>query len=383
MTLSLTDILTPEERDEVLADLLAIAASLSLPTTSWQSGQPILTMLTTVAQKLSDLTYVAVEIAKGGFGDLLPSDAWADIWALSRFNVTRVPATQATGAINATNSSLTNYTLAIGELIVAHTVTGKTYRNTAPIVILASVGLSGIAIAADEAGSDSNAAPAAITTVVSTLVGVGVTNPLSVLGTDQETTLALVTRARAKLGALSPNGPKDAYNYVATTPALSATSTPITRTRTVASSTTGAVSVYLATAAGAPSAPDVAIVQTAIDTYAEPWAVTATAIAATPVVVAITYQAWVSTAQSQLTSTEIQLAISDALALWFSTLAIGGYVIPPDAGFVYVDALEQVIGQATPGILRVVVSIPAADVATTPSQVATLGAITPTITLLP
>ncbi len=103
-------------------------------------------------------------------------------------------------------------------------------------------------------------------------------------------------------------------------------------------------------------------------------------IAATPHVVAITYQVWVS--GSQLTSAQIQTAIATALAAWFATLDLGGYVIPPDTGAVYVTALQQVIGQATPGILRAVVSLPAADVVLTPNEVATVGTITPTVTLL-
>ncbi len=381
MTALIADILTPSTSDEMLALLLAIAAELDAPTTAWQPGNPILTMMSTAAEMLATLSGVAVDIAKGGFGDLLPSDDWADIWAVSRFNVTRVAATSATGLVNLTNATVTQHDLDPGELIVAHATTGKIYRNTQAISILASTGLNNVAIAADEPGIASNAAPGTITTVVSGGTGVGSTNPLSVLGTDKETTLALVTRARAKLGALSPNGPKDAYNYVVTTPELTpGLSTPITRTRTVASETTGDVSVYLATASGAPSGGDVTIAQDAIDTYAEPWGVTATAIAATPSVVAITYQAWIS--GSQLTSAQIQTAIESALATWFSTLSIGGYVIPPDTGAVYVSSLEQVIGQSTPGILRVVVSVPAADVVLTANEVATLGTITPTITLL-
>jgi len=121
-------------------------------------------------------------------------------------------------------------------------------------------------------------------------------------------------------------------------------------------------------------------VQAAIDTYAEPWGVTATAIAATPHVVAITYQAWIR--GTQLTVAQIQDTIATALAAWFATLDVGGYVIPPDTGAVYVDAVEQVIGQSTPGVLRVVISVPAATVTLTPNEVATLGTITPTITIL-
>lgn len=381
MSYAIDDLVTPVTDDEALATLLAIAASVGLPTTSWQSGQPLLTLLTIVANKIAELSQIAAEITKGGFGDLLPSDSWADLWAQSRFDVQRVASTQATGTVDAANASLTNYTLAAGELIVAHAVTGKIYRNTQAIVILATVGLVDIAIAADEPGSASNAAPSTVTTVVSTLVGVTVSNPLSVLGTDKETTPVLVARARAKLAALSPNGPKDAYNYVVTTPEFTPSlTTPITRTRTVTSETTGAVTVYAATAAGAPIAGDIVIAQTAVDDWAEPWGAVATVVAATPVTVPVTYQAWVL--GSQLTELQLTTTIAGALAAWFATLDLGGYVIPPDTGAIYVSALEQVIGQSTPGILRVVVSIPAADLVMTPNQVAVLGTITPTISVL-
>lgn len=377
---SLDEILTPAERDSVLATLLALSASLGAATTSWTEGNPLLTLLTTDAQKSADLTKMAVEIAKGGFGELLPSDAWADLWAQSRFKATRVPATAAAGLVNATNSSASNYVLAIGDLIVAHSVTGKVYRNQAPITILAGVGLNGILVSADEPGVGSNAAPATITTLVSSLVGVGVTNPLSFVGTDKETTPALVNRSRSKLGSFSPNGPKDAYDYAAKTPELSSTSTPITRTRTVLNPATGVLTTYLATAAGPPTGGDVAIVQAAFDQNVEPWGAQSIAAAATAVVQPVTYQAWVQ--GSQLTAAQIKVLIESALINWFKSLDIGGYVIPPDTGAIYPDVLEQVIGQATPGILRVAVSAPAATVVMTSNQVATLGAVVGTITIL-
>jgi len=377
---SLDEILTPSERDSVLTTLLALSASLGAATTSWGEGNPLLTLLTTDAQKSADLTLMAVEIAKGGFGELLPSDAWADLWAQSRFKATRVPATEATGLVNAANSSVTQYDLQPGEFIVAHAVTGKLYRNREVISILAGTGLDDISIAADEPGIASNAAPGTITTVVSGHVGVQVTNPLSLIGTDKESTQALVDRARSKLGSFSPNGPKDAYDYVAKTPEYSATSTPITRTRTVLNAATGVLSTYLATAAGPPSAGDVVIVQAAFDQHVEPWGVQSLAVAATAVVQPVTYQAWVQ--GSQLTAAQIATLIETALINWFKSLDIGGYVIPPDTGAIYIDVLEQVIGQATPGILRVAVSIPAATVVMTSNTVATLGTVTGTVTIL-
>ncbi len=381
MTASLPSLLTPVTKDEVLEILLALSASLGAPSTAWQPGNPILTLLQTVAQKLADLSVVTSDIAKGGFGDLLPSDEWADLWAESRFNVTRVPATAASGLVNLTNSSTTQYDLDPGQLIIAHATTGKTYRNTAIISVLASVGLDNVAVSADEPGIASNAAPNTITTVVSGGNGIGCTNPLSFVGTDRETTVALVPRARKKLGALSPNGPKDAYDFVVTNPELTVgLSTPITRTNTVTSPTTGDISVYCATAAGAPSGGDIAIAQAAIEAYAEPWGANATAIAATPQTVNITYQVW--TKNSQLTSAQITSAIATALAAWFASLDIGGYVISPDTGAIYIDALQQVIGTAAPGIIRVAITVPAGTTVVGANNVAVLGTLTPTVTAL-
>lgn len=381
MSVAMTDLITPATRAEMLEFLLAIAAANDLPTTSWQSGGNMLTFLTTVAEEMSVMTQTNVAIAKGGFGDLLPSDQWADLWAQSRFDVQRVAATQASGLMNFTNSTITNYSRNPGEIIVAHEVTGKTYRNREAVTILGTTGLDDVIMDADEPGTDSNAAPDSITVMVSSLVGVGCTNPLAFIGTDKETTPRLVTRARSKLGALSPNGPKDAYNYIATTPTESVgLSTPVTRTRTVVSLTTGDITVYLATNAGAPSGPDIAIVQAAIDAKAEPWGANATAVAAAEESIDVTYQVWVQGAQ--LTAAQIQSAIETALSEWLATLDPGGYVIPPDTGAIYVGSLEQVIGNAVDGILRVEVTVPAADVVLTPDQVAILGTVTPTVTLL-
>lgn len=387
MTATLESLITPATRDEMLETLLAIAALLDAPTTSWIEGDPTLTQFMTFGQKCADLSQVSVEIAKGGFGDLLPSDGWADIWALSRFKVTRIPATEATGAVDLVcDATAAGDTYDPGEIIIAHITTHKTYRNRDVVVVVPSTTIADVPFVADEPGIASNAAPATLTVMVSSLIGVTSSNPESLVGTDKETTPKLVERARSSLGSFSPNGPKDAYNYVATTPflpdgtELSNTSTPITRTRTVVDEATGELAVYLATAAGAPTAPDVAIVQTAIDAYAEPWGTTATAIASTEVVQAVTYQTWVK--DSQLTAAQLEASIGVALALYFSLLDLGGDVVPPDDGRLYVEALEQVIGHAAVGITRVIVSVPAAAVVLAPNEVAVLGTITPTVTLL-
>lgn len=377
MPFAISDLITPVSQADVMNTLLSIAAAVGLPTTTWQSGNPIRTILSTVAQKVSDLSVVATQMTQGGFGDLVSTDEWADAWSQSIYNVTRIVATQATGLVNITASSsaaTTSYNP--GELIFAHATTGQTYRNVASVSIVTSTTTSGVPVIADVAGTIANAVTAAVSLMVSTQVGLSVTNPASILGTDKETTPALVVRARRKLGSLSPNGPKDAYDFVATS--LTTLTSAITRTNTTASG--GAVSVYIANASGVVPAPDVALVQAAIDTFATPWAVTATAIAATPLVIPVTYQVW--TRGAALTSAQMQTVIASALATFFASLRIGGDVVPPDSGAVYIDAIQTAIANAAPGIRRVVVSDPAATVALTPNQVAVLGTLTGTVTAL-
>lgn len=378
---SLSDLIKPKTRDEIVDEMLSLAATFQLAVTSWQPGAVVRTMLVLVGQKLSDFTSIIVEPIKGGFGDLLSSPDWAQAWAKGQFDVDMVQAAPATGTVTATNSSVTAYPLNPGDLIVAHATSGKTYRNTAPITIPGSGSLADIAISSDQLGTDNDAAPGAITVLVApALIGVTVTNPAAVLGADQETVSALILRSRAKWGALSPNGPKSAYDYVATTPALSPTAAPITRSRTLADPATGIISVYIATADGAPTSPDVTIVDNAIHEWAEPWATTADAHAATNHTIAVTYHAWVK--GSNLTSLEIQTAIATALAEYFKSVPIGGVIIPPATGMVYVENLEVVISNATPGVVKVTIAAPSGDVSIGDSEVAVLGTITPTITLI-
>lgn len=380
MAMTIEQLVTPLTSEEAFAELLEIASELELPTTSWQSGQPIHTFLRVIAEKFSDITKVLAEIAKGGYGDLLPSDMWADLWAKSRFDVDRIEAEAATGQLTLTNASETEYTPAAGEVTFAHETTGKTYRNVDALTIPASGTLPDVDIAADEVGTDSNAAPGTITVLVTSLTGVTCTNPEPVLGQDKETTPTLVTRSRAKLEALSPNGPKQAYHHIATTPEYSDVGTAITRTSPEADDETGTVTVYLATANGAAESEDVDIVQAAFDEWCEPWCTTSIAAAASEVTQAVTYQVWVK--GSSLTSAQIQTAIEDALSDFFAELPIGGTVIPPETGTLYRDSIRQVIGQATPGIQLVTVTVPAADVPLDTDEVAVLGTITPSVTFL-
>jgi phage-related baseplate assembly protein len=373
----LSDLISVETRESVNATLLSIAASLGLKTTSWQSGGTIRVFLATVAQKFADYTAVKREIVRGVFLELAEGD-WLAFTAEQRYGVTKRPARAATGNVTLTNTDAQTYNLPPGDLIVAHSVTGKTYRNTAAISLPTGV-LENVPVQADEVGTASDAAPGLVTALVTSLVGVTVTNPDALLGANLETDPELKARAKAEQQAISAMGPKGVYHAVATSPTLSPTASPITRTGDSLDTTTGLLTVYLATATGAPIPADVAIVQSAYDEWAEPMGFLATAAASAELVVPVTATIVVD---SSLTDVEIGVLVESALGAYFATLPIGGYVVPPDSGLVFADGIRSAIRGAVDGIVKTTLTLPAADVAIAPGQVAVLGTVTLTIARL-
>ena len=395
MPLPFEEVITPVTAAEVKQEILDLCATGGLPTTSWQSGSVIRTIIAVMSNVIAIKSEVEVEIAKAGFGDLASPD-WATIFAQAIYDVIRVLAEPATGTVTLTNTSLTNYSKNPGELIVAQDSGGAhpgvTYRNQDAIVIPASGTLADVAVASDITGTQADASPNTVTILVSSLVGVTVTNPDPILGADDETTTALILRTRAKLASLSPLGPKDAYNYVVTTPfssfpaiagqTIDDASSPITRSSTTSDPTTGFLSVYIANAEGAPVSGDVDLAQEAVDKWAEPLCDTATVIAASELSIDVTYTV---NLQSSMTSAQVESLISLALSTYFAMLPIGGVVIPsvdPDNGYVFREPITQIIHDAVPGVKLVSLSVPSSDTLVAANEVPVLGTVTATINFL-
>ena len=392
MPLTLTDVITPTTAAEIEAEVLLLCATADppLPTSSWQPGSVVRTMIAEVSEMVARKALVETEIAKGGFGDLA-SPLWAKLWAQQIYDVIFVPAAVAKGDVDAVNTTGTPHTLNPGDLILAHRTTGKTYRNQATITIPANATLSNIAVQADEVGTASNAAEGFVSKIIApALIGVTVSNPLAILGADEEATVALVARTRAKLGSFSPLGPKDAYDYVARTPldsfppvngnTLTPTSTPITRSRTSSNPATGDVVVYCATAGGAPSGGDIALVQLGFDRWAEPHCVRSIAAAAVNHTVNVTYRVWI---KSSFTEAQVATIIATALSVYLSAIPVGGVLVPPDTGAIYAESLTFIIHTALPGVVRVELTPdPFPDIVLTPDEVPVVGTISPTVTFL-
>jgi phage-related baseplate assembly protein len=383
-TIAFADLINPVPASDVERSVYRVLESLGLNTSTWKTGAVVRTVTTAFSIVTGAMSTLQALIARSGYLELSEHE-WLTIVSHHVYAVDRYEATFASGFVTLTNTAGGVYEFDPEDLIFSDPTTGKSFRNTAAVSIPAGsttmpTHVIGVPIRAVEAGSASSSAAEAISVMVTTVTGVTVSNPLALAGQDAESDAALRTRCSAKLGSLSPMGPWDAYTYAvrsATRPA-DGSNLGITRTR-IAKDGYGNVAVYVATASGAVVPEDVVIAQAAVEKGAEPYAITAVVDSAEAVDLPVTYEAWIYET-TVFTDAQIKSAIQTNLRAWVSAQPIGGDVIGGGAGKIYAgkiyaDRISAEIGGTFPEIFHVVVGVPAADVALTLNQVATLGAV--------
>ena len=400
-TPSLATLITQQTRDQYYNSALQTAQTLNLPVTAWLPGDPTRSLLfieslllAIIDQQVTGyaqsawLDYAALPVNDPITGNPLPaSTAWLAILAQQVYNVLVPPATYATTTETLTNTGGGFFVFGPGDLTFSNPSTGQTYHTTTggTVTPVGTPGatLTGVSITADLPGSQGSAAANAINTLSTPLLGVTCTNPTAAVGLDQQPAATTIAQCRNKLGSLSPNGPANAYAFVALNSTLTGIQT-ITRVRVYPDSTTGKVQIYVAGASGLVAPSDVTAVQNAIQTWATPLCITPTVSSANAVVVPVTYTLWLYSSVNQ-TSAQIQTAVQTALGNYFAARPIGGDIIPPaTTGALYLSELQTVIGSVYPGqTFRVQVSAPGGDVALNNGDVPVLGAVTGTINLVP
>lgn len=383
-TISLATLLVQETKTAIYSTAIGVATALGLPVSSWQAGDPTRSLYHVEAETLSTLEAVVVGYIQSGFLDYATGD-WLKILASQVYGVTAPEATLASTDVVLTNAGGGVYEIDAGDLTFKNTANGKTYRNTTGGTIPAKVGaVNGtltVTVVADEAGAASSASATEIDQLVTVLLGVTCSNALAAVGTDEQDEATTRVQCRERLGRLSPNGPKEAYNDVARDSELTGT-TGITRVRTYADSDTGDVTVYIAGPGGAVSAGDRTLVEEATLEWATPLTITPTVLSVTNVVVTITYELWLYKS-CNATDAEVQEAVEAALEQMFAARPIGGDIVAPaTTGKLYRTMIESTIRNVYPNhAFRVSVTVPAGDTALTNGQVAALGALSPTIHL--
>lgn len=383
---TIEELTTPLTKDEIEGSIYQAIEAYGVKTSGWKPGGTARTIIAATSIVLAAMSTLSAEVAKSGFRELA-TGVWLEIVALQVYGVTKDQGTFAEGDVELSNTGGGVYAVAIGDLTVSNSTTGKSYKNTEAFTLAALETDKAVAVRAVEIGSDSTAPAGDIDTIETTLLGVTVTNAAALVGLDPETDPALRARCRAKLGTLSPNGPGDAYRYVAQT-AVTSEGVPcgVTRVTTVADGA-GGVTVYVATASGAltGASGDLTLpfgaVEDAIFQLAEPLAITATVINATPLAVAPTYTAWVR--PSTVSPAEMEAAIAARLSTVIGSQPIGGSRKTPGDGYVFTDILRAAI-TAEVGLDNLIdldLTLPAADVVVASNEAPIAGAVTATITV--
>jgi hypothetical protein len=378
----LSALVVRQTKAQIYALGLAVANAIGLPVSSWQPGDPTRSLFHLESEMLSILEDVVVGYVQSRFLDLAEGD-WLKVKADQDFNVTVPPASFATTDVTLTNTGGGYFPdMEPGDITFRNTISGKTYTSTTGGTLASGTELAPttltVTVVADEAGSDSSAGAGEIDFIVTGMNGVECTNLVAALAVDEQDEATTRQQCRDKLGSFSPNGPKEAYAYVARNAELTGTSA-ISRVRVYGDSDVGEVTVYIAGPGGAVSEPDRVLVETAILRYATPICITPTVLSASNVVVPVTYSLWIYKRCGK-TDAEIRADVLAALEAMFATRAIGGDIIEPATGKLYRSLIESTIRAVFPvDAFRVTVALPAGDTALTRGQVAALGTVTPSI----
>jgi len=356
MFTTFSDLISTKTLEEWKRSIVNVAILVGLKTQNWAEGGYTRTLLALFAQLYKTAGDVVRLIAASGFLDTAEG-AWLTLLARSVFNVTRIEATFANAAegITLTNGGGGLYTFEPGDLIVAHSSTGKTYRNTSGGTLSPGIGQTlKLDLEAEEAGTASNAGVGTITVLVSTFLGVTCSNSVALVGLDEEKDEALRQRCRDSLALLALGGIKRAYEFVARSATrLDGSAVGVTRVRVMPAPGDGTVDIFIASASGAVAGPDVTIVQAEFDEKVTPYGFDATAISASNVALTAPCTIWIPSSLG-LTTAEARQAVFDALEAYVQTLPIGGVIISPASGKVYWRAVLGIIEGSIPGMLKAV-----------------------------
>lgn len=367
--MSFEDLIQATTKEEIEEAIYGALAARGVETTGWKVGGVARTIIEGVSIVGAGFSSLQEQIARQGFLDLATGE-WLRWLAFYVYGVEKLEGSFATGEIRLDNTSGFIYAGGVGDLIVASSATGKQYRNTAPYSINAmEVGVI-VPVEAVELGTGSNANPGTIDTLVTPLPGVNVTNDAAIIGSDEETDPQLRERCRAKLGSLSPFGPGDAYRFAAfsaTRP--DGTSIGVNRVKIIPDGF-GNVDAYVADADVTLDPGDLAIVDEAMQRLAAPLAITLNTFNALPVAVPLELDAWFDSAIG-LDAAEITDLLTTAHTDYMAAQPIGGDVIPPNPGRIYLSAIGVALGAAKIGdtgntladfLIRLSITNPAGDV---------------------
>lgn len=366
MARTLAELFTVKTAVDFFNQVLDVAASVGLVTTTWRVGDPTLTSFTGLARMVATGDQQRVELAKAGFLSASSGD-WLTLGAKDVYNVDRVESTPATSTLELLNTGGGFYDRAAGSAVFKSTLSGKTYRSVSALSLHGVGATASVDVIAEESGSASNAGPNEIDSIVTSMLGVEITSSTVAVGVDQQEDEPVREQCRASRGALSPNGPGDAYEYVVRNPALTGVA-DITRASSDGDNANFTVTIYVAGTTGPVAGASVTAAQAAVERWATPLCATPTVVNASALTVNVTCSAHgdsplPSDAQAKVAAAEL------ALFRAFPIATGAGYDIDP-------TTITTAIRNAVPQIATLPAYSPATLVHVAAGQVPVLGTVT-------
>ena len=380
VTLTIDEIIYGLTPAQVKSKIYEILGRLLVSTTNWKPGGVVRLMIAACSVVLSALSVLVALVARSAFLTYSSGD-WLTLVAFHVYGVTRNQASFASGTIRLVNTQGGMFDFATDEAIFANTETGKTYRNSAPF-LLGIGGTVTVDIRATEAGSASSCGPGTITTLVTSMIGVTATNPVTLVGNDVESDQSLIARCQLKPQALSPNGARGAYDKFAREAVRQdGTEVGVNRVAVSYASMLGETVVTVATSSGEVTgdaydpATDLGAVFANIAGHCLPGAVSLWVRTATARTINVRF--WCYFDKVVMSSAEQERIAGPIIMQWFEDLAIGGTSITGVVSHKMLrDTLRDTIaGAFTTKPLLVVVLSPDADVSLDETDVATLGSL--------
>ena len=366
MTISLSALITPATAAQILSAGLGVAQALGLPVTTWRKDDPSRVLFHFLSEFLGTKEDLAVEFVRAGFLRFARG-SWLDLLAEDMYGVTPTPATYATSTVSLTNTSGVFYTFDAGDLTFENSTTSATFTSSTSVTLAA--GASGtVDVIADEAGSSGSSLEDEIDGIVTTFDGLTITASTVAVGQDAQSEESIRTQCLATLGALSPNGPADAYEYVCRNSDLTGT-TEVTRASSVGETSDGTVTVYVAGASGAVSGAAVTACQDAVETWSTPLCITPTVESATGVDVDVT-----ATVSGGGVPAGIESLVESALTAMLAEIDIGGLVA---VSAIYAT-IHGVLVDSDVTSPTVTLTSPAADMSLDADEVPTIGTVSVT-----
>jgi uncharacterized phage protein gp47/JayE len=378
--LSLDDLTRPISREDFKKSIYDGLATVGVTTTTWKPGAVVRTLISIMAVMLAALSALVAKIARSGYLEL-SEGAWLTIVAYFGYGVKRIEPTFATGVVVLNNSGGGIYNFDADDLVFFNPATRKQYRNTAAGSVGALETGVVVPVQAVEAGSASTAAPGTIVQMETPLLGVSVTNPLAVVGSDAEPDTDLRLRCKEKTAVASPNGPQEIYAFLARSARRAdGSAIGINRVKPIPNGA-GDIDVYVATPTGGvignaedPST-DLGAVNDSIQRWAAPLAVTVRLHSATKHPINVKYEVWAYDT-IDIPDATLKARIAAKLLAFLPNQPIGGSVIPFQQGKIYADALRTAIGSAHPEIFHTVLTTPGGDLTLSVTSAPVAGAIT-------